>query len=46
MIARIWHGKVPKEKSEAYHQYLIGTGLHDYEKIEGTLYGDLAAVGR
>ena len=35
MIARMWHGKVPKEKSEAYHQYLIRTGLHDYEKIEG-----------
>lgn len=35
MIARMWHGKVPKEKSEAYHKYLIKTGLHDYEKIEG-----------
>ncbi len=35
MIARMWHGKVPKEKSGQYHQYLIKTGLHDYGKIEG-----------
>ena len=31
----MWHGKVLKEKSEQYHQYLIKTGLHDYEKIKG-----------
>lgn len=35
MIARMWHGKVPKEKSEAYHKYLLKTGLKDYAKIEG-----------
>jgi heme-degrading monooxygenase HmoA len=35
MIARMWHGKVPKEKRESYHQYLLETGLNDYEKVEG-----------
>ncbi len=35
MIARMWHGKVPKKKSGQYHQYLLKTGLHDYEKVEG-----------
>ena len=35
MIARMWHGKVPKEKSEAYHRYLLETGLKDLAKIAG-----------
>ena len=32
----MWHGKVPEEKGESYHRYLIETGLKDYEKIEGS----------
>jgi len=35
MIARMWHGRVPAEKSASYHQYLLDTGLKDYEKTEG-----------
>jgi hypothetical protein len=35
MIARMWHGKVPKEKSEAYHQYLLESGLKDYRATAG-----------
>lgn len=35
MIARMWHGAVPRDKSEEYHQYLLDTGLKDYEKVEG-----------
>ncbi len=35
MIARIWHGKVLTQKSEQYHQYVLKTGLHDYEKVDG-----------
>ena len=35
MIARMWHGKVPKEKSKEYHYYLLETGLKDYAKVEG-----------
>ncbi|MDB5090273.1 MAG: antibiotic biosynthesis monooxygenase, partial [Mucilaginibacter sp.] len=35
MIARMWHGRVPKEKAEAYHRFLIKTGLNDYGKTSG-----------
>lgn len=35
MIARIWHGRVPVEKTEAYSQYLRETGLKDYEATQG-----------
>lgn len=35
MIARLWHGKVPLEKSQRYHQYLLETGLHDYKQEAG-----------
>ena len=35
MIARMWHGKVPEEKSSSYHNFLLETGLKDYQEIEG-----------
>jgi heme-degrading monooxygenase HmoA len=35
MIARMWHGRVPKAKSAEYHQYLIDTGLRDYKSTPG-----------
>ncbi len=35
MIARLWHGRVPLAKAEAYHQYLLLTGLADYTKVKG-----------
>jgi hypothetical protein len=35
MIARMWHGKVPKERSEAYHRYLLDSGLKDYGATTG-----------
>ena len=35
MIARIWHGKVPTAKAQAYHQYLLSTGLRDYAAVKG-----------
>lgn len=35
MIARIWHGIVPKEKSDAYLEYLRKTGIPDYQSTEG-----------
>lgn len=35
MIARTWHGKVPKNKSEEYFSYLRNTGVKDCQKIEG-----------
>lgn len=35
MIARMWHGRVPAEKADAYHAYLLRTGVADYEKTAG-----------
>ena len=37
MIARIWRGKVPAEKADAYHDYLLNTGLKDYRALAGSL---------
>jgi heme-degrading monooxygenase HmoA len=35
MIARAWHGRVPESKADAYHQYLLRTGLADYASTPG-----------
>ena len=35
MIARTWHGVVPAEKAGAYHEYLLRTGVPDYEATPG-----------
>jgi heme-degrading monooxygenase HmoA len=35
MIARTWHGKVPRDKADDYHQYLLETGVADYETTPG-----------
>ena len=35
MIARTWHGTVPKEEADSYHQYLLGTEVTDYKTTEG-----------
>lgn len=35
MIARTWHGRVPAEKADAYHRYLLGSGLADYAATPG-----------
>ena len=35
MIARLWHGRVPREKSQSYHLYLRETGLKDYQASDG-----------
>jgi heme-degrading monooxygenase HmoA len=35
MIARTWHGVVPKAKSEAYLEYLNETGVKDYRETAG-----------
>ena len=37
MIARTWHGMVPKEKKEQYLTYLKETGLKDYQETKGNL---------
>ena len=35
MIARIWHGRVPADKAEAYCEYLLKTGVADYQGTSG-----------
>jgi len=37
MIARTWHGRVPAEKADAYHDYLRRTGLADFAATPGNL---------
>ena len=35
MIARVWHGRVPAGKADAYYAYLQRTGLADYAATPG-----------
>jgi hypothetical protein len=35
MIARIWHGRVPLEKSEEYLEKMRSVALPDYERTQG-----------
>jgi hypothetical protein len=35
MIARTWHGRVPASRADAYYQYLLRTGLADYQSTPG-----------
>jgi heme-degrading monooxygenase HmoA len=35
MIARTWHGAVPAEKADAYHDYLLETGVPYYRRTPG-----------
>lgn len=37
MIARTWHGRVPAEKADDYHEYLLRTGLADYRATPGNI---------
>jgi heme-degrading monooxygenase HmoA len=35
MIARTWHGRVPAAKADAYHAYLLQSGVADYVSTPG-----------
>lgn len=35
MIARTWHGTVPAAVADAYHRYLLATGVPDYRATPG-----------
>lgn len=37
MIARMWHGRVPTEKAEAYRSFLIQRAIPDYHFVAGNL---------
>jgi heme-degrading monooxygenase HmoA len=35
VIARTWHGRVPAAKADAYYEYLMQTGVADYQATPG-----------
>lgn len=37
MIARVWHGVVPRARADAYERYLVESdrGIDDYRKVPG-----------
>lgn len=35
MIARLWHGKTPVSKSDAYLEFLERRAVPDYESVDG-----------
>ena len=37
MIARMWHGKVPASKAEAYREFLQARAIPDYQSVEGNI---------
>ena len=37
MIVRMWHGRTPKEKADAYEEFLKSKAIPDYQSIEGNL---------
>jgi heme-degrading monooxygenase HmoA len=36
-IARLWHGRVPREKAARYREFLVARALPDYRSIPGNL---------
>ncbi len=37
MIARLWHGRVPLEKADAYATFLEARAMPDYRSVPGNL---------
>ena len=37
MIVRIWHGRTKKIDAEAYREFVIKTGIMDYQSVKGNL---------
>jgi heme-degrading monooxygenase HmoA len=37
MIARMWHGRVPSSKAQAYRQFLNQRAIPDYQSVAGNL---------
>lgn len=37
MIARMWHGRVPTSKAQAYRRFLNERAIPDYQSVEGNL---------
>ena len=37
VITRVWHGKTPASKADAYMTYLLEVGVKDYKRTPGNL---------
>jgi heme-degrading monooxygenase HmoA len=37
MIVRIWHGRVPATKAQAYRDFLIRRAIPDYRSVPGNI---------
>lgn len=37
MICRMWHGRTPLEKADAYEKFLIERAIPDYRSVPGNL---------
>lgn len=37
MIVRMWHGRVPPAKAQAYREFLIRRAIPDYRSVPGNL---------
>ena len=37
MISRMWHGRVPTSKAQAYREFLNARAISDYQSVEGNV---------
>ncbi|HET9908110.1 MAG TPA: hypothetical protein VFQ23_15775 [Anaerolineales bacterium] len=37
MITRMWHGRVPTSKAEAYRKFVNERAIPDYQSVEGNI---------
>ena len=37
MISRMWHGRVPTSKAEAYRKFLNSRAIPDYQSVNGNI---------
>jgi len=37
MIARMWHGRVPRAKAKAYREFIIERAIPDYQTVPGNI---------
>jgi heme-degrading monooxygenase HmoA len=37
MIVRLWHGRVPTSKAQAYREFVNARAIPDYQSVEGNI---------
>ncbi len=37
MIVRLWHGRVPASKTEAYREFIVRRAIPDYRAVPGNI---------